>query len=161
MKIPPAAWDSIRSFPFRLERQHRLGRLQAHRTPFTHIDPVKDDHADRQVRGDGQGEPRSQAQVTLNFDFAGDFRSCGPVYGEGRRDQTGQGIPPKLSSSITRPRKKKSSWRMGPGNALFVASPNGQYLSLSLGDAFGPGTETPLILVISNKGQLHSKIAVE
>src|SRR5262249_10621128 len=48
-----------------------------------------------------------------------------------------------------------------PGSFNFSPSPDGNFVNVSVGDALGMSNEPLLILVVSSKGELHSKITID
>src|SRR5262249_17413084 len=95
----------------------------------------------------------------IQFDFPGDVSVRVEQFSEG-----GDKFKPK-NTKVTvvnhKTGKETTVLDKGPEQAMYLPSPNGQYLALCLGNVLpGPGNP-PLILVINNQGEVVSKVTVE
>jgi hypothetical protein len=100
----------------------------------------------------------------LHFDFAGDitvktiqFKAPIPPQADPNVKITGEMSYNKVVIFNNKTKKEEMLLDKGPGMAIFLPSPDGNYLALCL-TSIGPGQED-LILVINNKGELVSKLS--
>ena len=90
--------------------------------------------------------------MPVSFDFAGDVSVKVSQFKDGQRSFS------KVALVNHKTKKETMLLDKGPQMSLFLPSPDGNYLSLCLTD-FQPGEED-LILVISQKGEVVSKLAL-
>jgi hypothetical protein len=100
--------------------------------------------------------------MPIAFDFAGDItvktvRFKGEI--QGQPQIKGQATFNKVIVVNNKTKKEATLLAKGPGMALFLPSPDGNYLALCM-TGFGLGIDDQ-ILVINNKGELHSTLSLE
>jgi WD40-like Beta Propeller Repeat len=99
--------------------------------------------------------------IPIWFDFASGISVKLDPFQDITKDGKGRQSYHKVLSVNNKTGKEETLAAWVPGLQIFVPSPNGDYLALGLDFEFGVSTEPSQILVIDNKGALHSKIVLE
>ncbi len=107
------------------------------------------------------GEKKPGQNPPLSFDFASDISVKLTQFEDKTPDGKGKQSYTKVVVIDYKTGKEDTLMAKAPEATMFVPSPNGNFLALGLGSALGGGTEPAYVLVINNKGVLHSKITVD
>jgi hypothetical protein len=99
----------------------------------------------------GQNEP-------VQFDFANDISIKVTQFQDVSPDGKGNVSYCKVVAIDQKSGKDNILVAKGPAPAMFLPSPNGQYIALGLGSGLDLELAPPQLLVINTKGELHSKI---
>ncbi|HYV39112.1 MAG TPA: hypothetical protein VE988_25725 [Gemmataceae bacterium] len=123
------------------------------------VDTVKDtasisDKLAAMLIADKKGEP-------LRYDFPGDISVHVTGFEEALPDNKGAKAFNKVVIVNHKTGKEEVVMAKAPGAALFVPSPDGNFVNIGLGDVRSPEPAPMHLLVISKQGTVHSKLVVD